>query len=79
MLATVTSKGQITIPKEVREKLNLQTGDRLEFLVQEDGTAKVVPLTSSVTKLKGMVAKPKKPVSLEDMDKAVERGARGQL
>jgi antitoxin PrlF len=77
--ATVTNKGQITIPKEVREKLNLQTGDKLEFLVQEDGTAKVVPLTSSVTKLKGMVAKPKKPVSLEDMDKAILQVVRSQL
>jgi antitoxin PrlF len=77
--ATVTSKGQITIPKEVREKLNLQTGDKLEFLVQEDGTAKVVPLTSSVTKLKGMVAKPKKPISLEDMDKAILQVVRSQL
>jgi antitoxin PrlF len=79
MSATITSKGQITIPKEVRERLKLQTGDRLEFLVQEDGTAKVVPLTSSVTKLKGMVAKPKRAVSLEDMDKAILQGARGQL
>jgi antitoxin PrlF len=75
MSATLTSKGQITIPKHVREKLKLQTGDKLEFLVQADGTAKVVPLTSSVKKLKGMIAKPQKPVSLEDMDKAIVQGA----
>jgi AbrB family looped-hinge helix DNA binding protein len=75
MSATVTSKGQVTIPKEVREKLNLQTGDKLEFLVQEDGTAKVVPVTSSVKELKGMIPKPKKAVSLEDMDKAIAKGA----
>lgn len=75
MSTTVTSKGQITIPKEVREKLKLQTGDKLEFLVQGDGTAKVVPVTSSVKELRGMIPKPKKPVSLEDMDKAIQKGA----
>jgi antitoxin PrlF len=77
MSATVTSKGQITIPKGVREKLKLQTGDKLEFLVQEDGTAKVVPVTSSIKELSGMIPKPKKAVSLNDMDKAIEQGARG--
>jgi antitoxin PrlF len=77
MSATLTSKGQITIPKEVREKLKLQTGDKLEFLIQEDGTARVIPVTSSIKELRGLIPKPKKAVSLEDMDKAVEKGALG--
>jgi antitoxin PrlF len=72
MSVTVMNKGRITIPKRVREHLNLQTGDRLDFLVQEDGTIRIIPLRSSVTKLKGIVTKPTEPVSLEKMDIAIE-------
>ena len=77
MSVTLTSKGQITLPKNIREKLNLQIGDKLEFLIQDDGTAKMIPLTSSVKQLKGIVAKPQKAVSLEDMEKAILNGAQG--
>ncbi len=77
MSVTLTSKGQITLPKNIREKLNLQIGDKLEFLIQDDGTAKMIPLTSSVKQLKGIVAKPQKAVSLEDMEKAILKGAQG--
>ena len=71
MIATLTSKGQITLPKKVREKLRLKAGDKLEFLVHENGSVELFPVTSSLTKLKGMVPKPNKPVSLEEMDKAI--------
>lgn len=75
--ATLTSKGQITIPKEVRERLGVEAGDRLEFVEQERGVYKVVAATKDVRHLKGMVAKPRKPVSVEDMKAAVRR-ARGR-
>ena len=75
MQATITSKGQVTVPKKVRDQLHLKAGDRIEFLVDEDGTVRVVPVTAKVTELKGMVPKPRRAVSLEEMDEAIARGA----
>ena len=71
--ATLTSKGQITIPKEVRERLGVEAGDRLEFVEQERGVYKVVAATRDVRHLKGFVTKPRRPVSVEEMNAAVRR------
>lgn len=76
--ATLTSKGQLTIPKDVREAMGLGPGDRVDFVRMEDGNFAVLPATHSVKTLKGLIPKPKKPVSLEDMDRAVARGAKGE-
>ncbi|WP_322088774.1 AbrB/MazE/SpoVT family DNA-binding domain-containing protein [Burkholderia sp. BCC1999] len=75
--ATVTSKGQVTIPVDVRTRLGLATGDRIEFILNEKtGRYEVVPVTDSITSLKGIIRKPAKPVSIEDMNAAIaERGA----
>jgi AbrB family looped-hinge helix DNA binding protein len=74
--ATLTSKGQVTIPIGVRQALHVDTGDRLEFIEVEPGRFEIVPLTRSVKELKGLAAKRKKPVSIEDMNRAiVSRGA----
>lgn len=75
MEATLTSKGQITIPKPVRDALHLRTGDRVEFVLDADGTVRLLPITSSVTALKGMLPKPAKPVSLAAMDRAIRQRA----
>lgn len=75
--ATLTSKGQITIPKEVRERLGVDSGDRLEFVEQEPGVYKVVAATKDIRHLKGLVPKPRRPVSVEEMKAAVRR-ARGR-
>ena len=72
--ATLTSKGQITVPVEVRRTLGLEPGDRLLF-VEEAGAFRIVPANAPVTALKGMVSKPAKPVSLADMDRVIRRGA----
>ena len=71
MLATLTSKGQITIPKQARDTLNLDTGDRVEFIIDDDGRLFILPVTRSVKTLKGMLPKPTAPVSLEAMDEAI--------
>jgi antitoxin PrlF len=71
--ATVTTKGQITIPKEVRDAMGIETGDRVEFVAEEKGVYKVVAATKDVRHLKGLVPKPAKPVSVEDMNRAVSR------
>jgi antitoxin PrlF len=74
--ATLTSKGQITIPVEVRHALGLDAGDRVEFVEVEPGRFEIVPATRSVTGLKGMFGKPKRTVSIEEMNAAIaKRGA----
>ena len=69
--ATLTSKGQITLPSELRRCLKLNSGDRIEFFHQADGTVALRPLTGSVRDLKGIVPKPGKPVSIAQMKRAV--------
>jgi antitoxin PrlF len=71
--ATVTTKGQITIPKEVRDAMGIEAGDRVEFVAEEKGVYKVVAATKDVRHLKGLVPKPAKPVSVEEMNRAVTR------
>jgi AbrB family looped-hinge helix DNA binding protein len=73
--ATLTSKGQITIPKAVREALHLRTGDRLDFILEPDGSVRVLPITGSVQRLKGLLPKPARTLSLEGMDDAIAQGA----
>jgi len=75
MEATLTSKGQITIPKPVRDALHLRTGDRVEFFLEADGTVRLLPVTSSVTALRGVLPKPGKPVSLAAMERAIRERA----
>jgi AbrB family looped-hinge helix DNA binding protein len=72
--ATLTTKGQITIPKEVRERLGVGTGDRLNFIVQEDGSVVMEPLTRHVRELAGLLhRRGRRPVSVEHMDEAIAR------
>jgi AbrB family looped-hinge helix DNA binding protein len=71
--ATVTSKGQITIPAKVREALGVEPGDRVEFVEVEAGRFELVPTTRSVTELKGMFGKARKRVSIEEMNEAIAR------
>ncbi len=73
--AVVTSKGQITIPKPVRDGLGVESGDRVEFVELERGVYSVVAATRDIRDLKGVIPKPAKPVSIEDMNRAVRRHA----
>ena len=70
--ATLTSKGQITLPKSVRDRLGVEAGDRLEFIEAEQGFL-VVPATRDIRALKGVVPKAKKPVTVEDMNRSIAR------
>ena len=69
--ATITSKGQVTIPKDVRRRLGIGTGDRVEFVEIQDGVFQIVAATQDVRALKGIVPKPKKPVTIEEMSQAI--------
>jgi AbrB family looped-hinge helix DNA binding protein len=73
MESTLSSKGQATIPKAVRERLSLKPGDRFKFFFHPDGVLILPKIPTS--RLKGIVPKPAKRVSLEQMDAAIEAGA----
>ncbi len=75
--ATLTSKGQTTIPREIREHLRLETGQRLEFVIDAAGQVILVPATVDVRSLKGFFPRPARPVSLDAMKAGIRRqGAR---
>ncbi len=74
MAATLTSKGRVTIPKAVRRRLHLQAGDKVEFIFHEN-SVEMIPVSGSVRDLKGMVAKPEKVVSLDEMDRMIRESA----
>lgn len=77
--ATLTSKGQITIPAAVRSALGVDVGDRIEFVEVAPGHFELVAATQPVHALKGMVTKPAKPVSIEDMNAAIaQQGAKAR-
>ena len=74
--ATISSKGQITIPAPVRAALHVGAGDRVEFVEIEPGRYELLAATSSLSELKGMFGKPARAVSIEEMNAAVAaRGA----
>jgi antitoxin PrlF len=75
MISTITSKGQLTLPKEIRKILNLHSGNKVEFILDSDGNVKMVPIKSSIKDLKGIVPKPNKVVSLDEMQEAIEKGS----
>lgn len=74
-MATVTSKGQITIPAEIRRALGLVSGSRVAFVPTGTGSYELVPQAGTIQVLKGIIARPEQPVSLEQMDEAVRDGA----
>ena len=77
--ATVTSKGQITLPKAIRDLLRLDAGDRVDFVVQDDGTVVLRPATVDVRELKGLLhRKGIKPLSVEAMNAVIRRRAVGR-
>jgi antitoxin PrlF len=74
--ATLTSKGQITIPVDVRNDLKVDAGDRVEFVQLAPGRYEFVAATSDVTDLKGMFGVAKKSVSVDSMNAAIaQRGS----
>lgn len=75
MEATISSKGQITLPQHGWERLHLTPGDKVLFLMEEDGSVHLIPKHASLKDLKGIVPKPEQPVSLEEMERAIGRGA----
>jgi AbrB family looped-hinge helix DNA binding protein len=75
--ATMTSKGQVTIPKEVRDALRLETGHRIAFQVRGDGIVEMRPENVDLMSLRGIFKPSVKGVTLKDMKEAIRRGATG--
>jgi AbrB family looped-hinge helix DNA binding protein len=74
--ATITTKGQVTIPKEIRDYLNLDTGSKVDFVIDENGIVKLIPLNIPVKKLSGILhRKGMKAATLEDMEQTISEGA----
>ena len=77
--ATITSKGQLTLPKAIRDLLHLGAGDRVDFVVKDDGTVVLKPATVDVRELKGMLhRKGLKPLTLEEMNAIIRRRGAGR-
>jgi antitoxin PrlF len=70
--ATLTSKGQVTIPQEVRKRLGFKTGDRIDFLFQPDGNVVLQTKKLPFERLRGIIkSKRRKPPTLREMDEAI--------
>ena len=80
VLATLTSKGQVTIPKTIRESLKLNTGDKIEIIVTEKREAVIRPVSKKVDDIFCKLHKPgRKAVSLEAMDDAIRNRMRDKF
>ena len=72
--ATMTTKGQITIPKVVRDKLRLTAGDKVEFVLSDKMEALIRPVSKKVDDVFGLLHKPgRKAVSVEQMNEGIRR------
>jgi antitoxin PrlF len=72
---TLTSKGQITLPKEIRERLGLKAGVKFECYVDRDGQVVLVPLTVKLEDLIGMLPYSGPPKTVEEINEDIERAA----
>lgn len=73
-LATITTKGQVTIPKSVRDSLMLNTGDKIEFIVTDKREALIRPVSKKVDEVFGILNKPGRiTVSVEEMDTTIRQ------
>ena len=77
--STITSRGQTTIPAEIRKQLNLKAGDKMRYLVLENGDVFLLR-KRSVKELAGILHRPgQPPMTLEEMDDAIAEGAAASL
>ena len=68
--ATLTSKGQTTIPKEIRDSLGMKAGDRMTFTLMPDATVVMRVKSGSLTKLAGTLHKKgRKPLPVEQLSR----------
>lgn len=74
---TLTSKGQVTIPKNIRDIIGLHTGDKIEFIITEKNEVLLRPITKKVDDVFGVLHKPgRNAVTVEEMDVAIKQKVR---
>ena len=75
----ITTKGQTTIPKKIREHLHLQPGDKIDFVIEENGRVVLEPATLDVRDLEGILHRPgRKAVSAEEIKRALRKRFQGK-
>jgi antitoxin PrlF len=74
MQSAITSKGQATIPKSIRDHLHLKPGDHVKFFLHPDGSVVLLPKVPAAA-LRGIIRARKAPVSIEEMEEASAAGA----
>jgi len=78
-LATLTTKGQVTIPKQVRETLKLHSGDKIEIIVTKNREALIRPISKKVDDIFGKLYRPaRKTVSVDSMNDAIRKRMKGR-
>lgn len=77
--ARLSSKGQLVIPKEVRDFLHVRAGDRIDFVVRDDGEVVIRPAVADVRDLRGLLARRDgEALTIEEMNAAIREGAGGR-
>ena len=76
--STLTSKGQVTLPKEIRDQLGVHQGDRVEFRTDRNGRVWVEPATQDLMTLRGLFGPVDRARTQEELDEAIRRGAAGK-
>jgi AbrB family looped-hinge helix DNA binding protein len=76
--STVSEKGQLVIPREIRKALDVQRGDKLAWIVEDDGTIRVSVAKGDLMALKGRIKSGGRSVTVEEMDEAIKAGASGE-
>jgi len=73
--ARMTSKGQIAVPKAVRVRLNLKPGDRVLFIVEEDGAVRMRAANKDISSLRGILPPPKRKATIEEIEASIAKAA----
>jgi antitoxin PrlF len=73
--STISSKGQVTIPKAIRMRMHLKVGDRLRFVVEADGSVRLAAATRDVSTLRDILPRPKRRATVDDMQSVIRRRA----
>ena len=75
----MTSKGQVTIPQEIRNRLRLHRGQKLQFTVEDRNRVVITPVFTRLGDLAGILPAPKRTVTLEEMDDVIRNSAAGRF
>jgi AbrB family looped-hinge helix DNA binding protein len=71
----MTSRGRITLPREVRVSLNLKAGDRIRFLPQQDGTVRLQAINKDISSLVGILPRPRRARTIDEINEGIAMGA----